>query len=164
MRVWWPAEVLGDTETTSPTTTRTIRYEAGEGFPPEQVTVRFRDANVLVDENDNELDWRYEGCVSSPSSPRTRAEEAREAAAQLTAQMTEAGLDAVQQAAMAERLREFVCRLTGDASKLAVDGEVSAEHVLAAAKEMVAGEERVNKRFKRFVEGEEAAGGEQGGS
>lgn len=162
VRVWWPAEVLPTTN--NDPSARTIRYEEGEGFAPEEITVRFRDAHVLVDADNNELDWRYEGCAS----PGTRAEEARHAAAELSAQMAEAGMDAAQQAAMAERLREFVQRLTGDASKLATDGEVSAQHVLEAARDMLSKQGMQNEGLKRLVEGggveegrgDEAEGGE----
>lgn len=149
LRVWWPAEVLPLAEGQSlDQPTRTIRYEEGEGWAPEETTVRFScNAPTLVDAEGNELDWRVEGCAS----PATRAAEAQEAATALREQMNERGLDAAQQVAVAERLREFVQRLTGDASKLATNGEVDAEHVFKAAEAFVRESKGSHGELEAFV-------------
>lgn len=149
LRVWWPAEVLSLAEGQSlDQPTRTIRYEEGEGWATEEATVEFStNAPTLVDAQGNELDWRMEGCPS----PATRAAEAQEAATALRQEMSERGLDAAQQMAVAERLREFVQKLTGDASRLATNGEVDAQHVLQAAEAFVRESKGGHGELEAFV-------------
>jgi hypothetical protein len=114
----------------------------------EEATVEFStNAPTLVDAQGNELDWRMEGCPS----PATRAAEAQEAATALRQEMSERGLDAAQQMAVAERLREFVQKLTGDASKLATNGEVDAQHVLQAAEAFVRESKGGHGELEAFV-------------
>lgn len=147
LRVWWPAHVLPLADGQSlEQPTRTIRYEEGEGWATEEATVRFSsNAPTLIDAEGNELDWRVEGCPS----PATRAAETAEAVQALQQQMAERGLDAAQQAVLAERLRAFVGKLTEDASRMAGNGEVDGRHVVEAVRGFVS--ETKNEELEAFL-------------